>query len=131
MKGKNKIAGTITWEDVKQSFKNVSNIEFQIAIIRKIRQMTDDKQMSIFQFFKSCRHIFITFTNLEHLFKSCFVVMNYFTVSYETNRNNNNNTGKGRNKVYSGTEVHSEPFQISKMKLFAKIAYFRKNLHLK
>ena len=42
MKGKNNITRKVTWEDVKQRFKNVSNIDFRKTIIPKISQVTDD-----------------------------------------------------------------------------------------
>ena len=42
MKGKNNITRKVTWEDVKQRFKNVSNINFRKIIIPKISQVTDD-----------------------------------------------------------------------------------------
>ena len=50
--------------------------------------------------------------------KSCFVVINCFKVSYETNSNNNINSGKAgtmyvtaSKALTSGTEVHSNIFK--------------------
>ena len=40
MKGKNKATRIITWQDIKQRFKNISTVKFQKTTIPKIRQVT-------------------------------------------------------------------------------------------